>query len=133
MKESVIYQYTNSNSKFITSNITSNIGAILPQCFFAIFTIFANIPSRLINIYATLRQYYCKPMIPFLHEFFSLKFFIHNIVTILLQCYVQYWGKFSFLKIERHLYAYEDPHLGTYHPDGTTRREIFIGLSLFFI
>ena len=57
--EHMIVPYADDSS----SHITLNIVATLPQCCFAIFAIFANIPSRFINTYATLRQYCWAPMI----------------------------------------------------------------------
>ena len=52
-----------SGEQLKATHITLNIVATLPQCCFAIFAIFANIPSRLIRTYATLRQYCWSPMI----------------------------------------------------------------------
>ena len=47
----------------IIAHLTLNIAATLAQYCFVIFTIFANIATRLINMYATLRQYCWTPMI----------------------------------------------------------------------
>ena len=49
--------------------IAPNIWRILPQYLVAIFTIFANITSTLINMEETLREYSCKPWWPFFHSF----------------------------------------------------------------
>ena len=54
----------------VNKHITLNIVATLPQYCFAIFIIFANIPSWLINKYVTLKKYYWTRF-PFFHCFYA--------------------------------------------------------------